>query len=113
MEVLNIYFHHFITKTELAQENIATRKASQNILNALVPLLPELLGGSADLSESNLTQTPFSIPIHQKSFKGNYIYYGVREFAMSAIMNGIALHKGLLPYGGTFLTFLDFGASKS
>lgn len=99
---------HFIQGTEQKPENLSTRKASQNVLNLLTEVLPELLGGSADLSESNLTHTPHSIAITPHHFKGNYIYYGVREFGMSAMMNGIALHGGFIPYGGTFLTFLDY-----
>lgn len=97
-----------IHETQKRAENIATRKASQNVLNLLVPMMPELFGGSADLSESNLTLTKYSKNISCHDFKGNYLYYGVREFGMSAIMNGIALYKGFIPYGGTFLTFLDY-----
>jgi transketolase len=89
-------------------ENIATRKASQNTLNHFGALLPELLGGSADLTGSNLTMWPGSKAITPKDWNGNYIYYGVREFGMSAIMNGIACHGGFIPYGGTFLTFCDY-----
>lgn len=91
-----------------AKESIATRKASQKVLEKLVPLLPELIGGSADLSESNLTETQHSVVIKPGKLQGNYIEYGVREFAMSAMMNGMALHGGFIPYGGTFLTFLDY-----
>lgn len=99
---------NFIAQTEMNQTAMATRKASQQTLHFLVELLPELLGGSADLSESNLTHTPHSKPIQPHHFNGNYIYYGVREFGMSAIMNGVALHQGFIPYGGTFLVFLDY-----
>jgi len=88
-------------------ETIATRKASQNAIEALAPLLPELVGGSADLAGSNLTLWSGSRPITRDS-GGNYLYYGVREFGMSAIMNGITLHGGFIPYGGTFLTFSDY-----
>jgi len=94
-----------------ASPTIATRKASQNALDLLAPKLPELLGGSADLTGSNLTNFKGSIPVrHDASGPawGNHINYGVREFAMSAIMNGIALHGGYIPYGGTFLTFSDY-----
>lgn len=98
----------FITKTAKTVENITTRKASQQTLEVLVPLLPELLGGSADLSESNSTFTKFSHTIHPKDIVGNYLHYGVREFGMSAMMNGIALYRGFIPYGGTFLVFLDY-----
>jgi transketolase len=86
---------------------IASRKASQDAIEALLPLLPELLGGSADLTGSNLTAGKSSVPLRRGSW-GNHINYGVREFAMSAIMNGIALHGGYIPYGGTFLTFSDY-----
>lgn len=98
----------YIQQTNQRAEKIATRLASQKVLNELVPVLPELLGGSADLSESNLTHTSHSKAIAPTQFKGNYIYYGVREFGMSAMMNGMALYKGFIPYGGTFLTFLDY-----
>jgi transketolase len=88
-------------------ETIASRKASQNSINALQPLLPELLGGSADLTGSNLTDGKASVPV-RRGKGGNYINYGVREFGMSAAMNGMALHGGYIPYGGTFLTFSDY-----
>ncbi len=88
-------------------ETIATRKASQNAINALVPALPEFLGGSADLTGSNLTNWTGAHHVHG-SKPGNYISYGVREFGMSAIMNGMALHGGLLPFGGTFLMFSEY-----
>lgn len=89
-------------------EKIATRKASQNTLNVFAPLLPELLGGSADLTESNSTFWKGARTLTQQNPAGNYIHYGVREFGMSAIMNGIALHGGIIPYGGTFLVFSDY-----
>jgi transketolase len=85
---------------------IASRKASQDVIEALAPELPELLGGSADLAGSNLTMWSGSKSIGTPG--GNYIHYGVREFGMAAIMNGIALHGGFIPYGGTFLTFSDY-----
>ena len=94
-----------------ASPTIATRKASQNALDLLAPKLPELLGGSADLTGSNLTNFKDSIPVRRDGAGpawGNHINYGVREFAMSAVMNGIALHGGYIPYGGTFLTFSDY-----
>lgn len=94
-------------------EKIATRKASQQTLEFLAPKLPELLGGSADLSESNLTLTSVAKPIQPQKIEGNYIYYGVREFAMFAIMNGIAVYEGFIPYGGTFLVFLDYGRNAA
>jgi transketolase len=87
---------------------VASRKASQNAIEALQAFLPELLGGSADLSGSNLTEAAGSVPIRDGRW-GNYINYGVREFGMSAMMNGIAQHGGYIPYGGTFLTFSDYG----
>src|SRR5438067_491106 len=87
---------------------LAPRKASQNVIEALQPLLPELLGGSADLTGSNLTATRGSVAVRRGRGPGNHINYGVREFGMSALMNGIALHGGYLPYGGTFLTFSDY-----
>ncbi|GAB5453136.1 MAG: transketolase [Halioglobus sp.] len=88
--------------------NIASRKASQNCLNAYGPLLPELIGGSADLAGSNLTMWSGSRAIEAGDASGNYIYYGVREFGMAAIMNGIALHGGFINYGATFLIFMEY-----
>ncbi|MGH8401204.1 MAG: transketolase, partial [Gammaproteobacteria bacterium] len=88
--------------------DIATRKASELALNGLAPALPELIGGSADLTGSNNTWWKGSRAISRQDFGGNYIFYGVREFGMSAMMNGIALHGGFIPYGGTFLTFSDY-----
>jgi transketolase len=89
---------------------VATRKASQNVIAALAPHLPELIGGSADLTGSNLTAWPNSRSAGDAA-DGNYLHYGVREFGMAAIMNGIALHGGLLPFGGTFLVFSDYARS--
>ena len=89
----------------------ASRQASQQALNAYGPILPELLGGSADLTGSNLTNWSGSKAIVQHDFAGNYLHYGVREFGMMAIMNGIALHGGFIPYGGTFLVFANYGLS--
>lgn len=86
----------------------ATRKASLDALNELAPALPELLGGSADLTGSNLTKHKGSVPVTADGPGGNYVFYGVREFGMAAIMNGLALHGGFRPYGGTFLTFSDY-----
>ncbi len=97
----------FILKTQEKAEDIATRKASQNCLNAYCPELPEILGGSADLTPSNLTSWEGYSTIDQDP-AGNYIHYGVREFAMSAIMNGISLHKGFIPFGATFLMFSEY-----
>jgi transketolase len=93
--------------TAAKAESIATRKASQNAIEGLAPALPELVGGSADLTGSNLTQWSGSRTVGREG-GGNYLFYGVREFGMSAAMNGIALHGGLIPYGGTFLTFSDY-----
>lgn len=87
---------------------IATRKASQNSLEAFGKLLPEFMGGSADLAPSNLTMWSGSKSLTNEDASGNYIHYGVREFAMSAIMNGIALHGGFIPYGATFLMFMEY-----
>ena len=88
-------------------ETIATRKASQNAIAALAPALPELVGGSADLTGSNLTNWP-GMTTFTAAAGGNYVNYGVREFGMSAMMNGMALHGGVLPFAGTFLTFSDY-----
>ncbi len=98
----------FIREVATKGETIASRKASQNCLNAFGPLLPELLGGSADLAGSNLTLWKGVKPVVEEDASGNYIYYGVREFGMSAIMNGVALHGGLIPYGATFLMFMEY-----
>ena len=89
------------------KENIATRKASQNAIQAFAPSLPEFLGGSADLTGSNLTNWKECVAVRANQ-AGNHINYGVREFGMSAIMNGIALHGGYIPFGATFLTFSDY-----
>jgi transketolase len=89
------------------KETIATRKASQNAIQALAPVLPEFLGGSADLTGSNLTNWKECVAVRAGK-PGNHINYGVREFGMSAIMNGIALHGGYIPFGATFLTFSDY-----
>ncbi|MBE4580586.1 transketolase [Vibrio navarrensis] len=88
--------------------NIASRKASQNALEAFGKMLPEFMGGSADLAPSNLTMWSGSKSLEANDFAGNYIHYGVREFGMTAIMNGIALHGGFVPYGATFLMFMEY-----
>ncbi|WP_041231146.1 transketolase [Deinococcus peraridilitoris] len=90
--------------------SLATRKTSQNVLETLVPALPEVIGGSADLTPSNLTRVRASKPLEftQGGASGNYVQYGVREFGMTAIMNGLAAHGGFLPYGGTFAIFSDY-----
>ncbi|TFW08304.1 transketolase [Oxalobacteraceae bacterium OM1] len=99
--------HAYIGACVEKKETIATRKASQNAIQALAPVLPEFLGGSADLTGSNLTNWKESVAVRSEQ-PGNHINYGVREFGMSAIMNGIALHGGYLPFGATFLTFSDY-----
>ncbi len=96
-----------IQEFDAKAESIATRKASQNVLEVLQPVLPELIGGSADLAASNLTMVKASKVIGRED-GGNYVFYGVREFAMCAVMTGIALHGGFIPYGGTFLVFSDY-----
>ncbi len=96
-----------LDKISAKAETVATRKASQNALEGLAAVLPELVGGSADLTGSNLTLWSGSKAVGREG-GGNYVYYGVREFGMSAIMNGLALHGALIPYGGTFLTFSDY-----
>ena len=88
--------------------SMATRKASQVVIDYLVPLIPELIGGSADLTGSNLTKAQTATPLSRDNYGGNYIHYGAREHVMSAIMNGLALHKGVIPFGGTFLVFTDY-----
>ena len=97
----------FIKETNEKAETIATRKASQNAINALAAVLPEFVGGSADLTGSNLTNWTGAHHVHGKK-PGNYISYGVREFGMAHIMNGMALHGGILPFGGTFHMFSDY-----
>ena len=98
----------YIKQCQADAEKIASRKASQNALNAYGPLLPEFLGGSADLAGSNLTIWSGSKGVSADDADGNYVYYGVREFGMSAMMNGIALHGGFVPYGATFLMFMEY-----
>lgn len=98
----------FVAKVDEKGETIASRKASQNTLNGFGPLLPELMGGSADLAGSNLTLWSGCKDVNAPGHDGNYVYYGVREFGMSAIMNGIAVHGGFKPYGATFLMFSEY-----
>ncbi|BFT60049.1 transketolase [Pseudomonas moorei] len=98
----------YIAEVDAKGETIASRKASQNALNAFGPLLPEFLGGSADLAGSNLTLWKGCKGVTADDASGNYMYYGVREFGMTAIMNGVALHGGLVPYGATFLMFMEY-----
>ena len=97
----------YLKSCESKAETVATRKASQNAIEALAPAVPEFMGGSADLTGSNLTNWSTCKPVRGLQW-GNHINYGVREFGMSAIMNGIALHGGYIPFGGTFLTFSDY-----
>lgn len=99
---------NLIAQTHEKAEKVATRKASQGILNVLAPELPELLGGSADLTGSNNTNWKGCTKVLGDNPAGDYLHYGVREFGMAAMMNGIALHGGLIPYGGTFLIFSDY-----
>ncbi|MEY2701036.1 MAG: transketolase [Pseudomonadota bacterium] len=98
----------FVAAVNAKGETIASRKASQNALNGFGPMLPEILGGSADLAGSNLTIWSGCKDINAEGFNGNYVYYGVREFGMSAMMNGAALHGGFRPYGATFLMFSEY-----
>lgn len=98
----------FIAQCLNDKKSIATRKASQQCIEYYAAQLPEMLGGSADLTHSNNTNWSGTRAITAEHFAGNYLHYGVREFAMSAIMNGIALHGGFIPYGGTFLAFVDY-----
>ena len=98
----------FIAQCVANESDVASRKASQQVIAAIAPTLPELLGGSADLAGSNLTLWPGAVGADASDAEGNYIYYGVREFAMAAMMNGIALHGGFIPYGGTFLIFMEY-----
>ena len=101
-------FDAMIAQWQKDAPKVASRKASQMVLEQLGPVLPELFGGSADLAPSNLTMWKGSKAISAEDFSGNYAHYGVREFGMSAIMNGMALHGGFLPYGGTFLIFMEY-----
>ncbi|MET0379667.1 MAG: transketolase [Spongiibacteraceae bacterium] len=101
----------YIQSSQAEAKTVASRKASEMALNAFGPLLPELLGGSADLASSNLTIWKGSKGVSATDAAGNYIYYGVREFGMSAIMNGIFLHGGFRPYGATFLVFMEYACN--
>src|SRR5699024_6855146 len=97
----------YIQQCQEQGEDVASRKASFNAINTFQPLLPELMGGSADLAGSNLTLFKDAKGI-EKDADGNYIYYGVREFGMTAIANGIAIHGGFIPYVATFLMFMEY-----
>jgi transketolase len=98
----------FVARLVAERPSIATRQASQQVINIIAEVLPNLLGGSADLTHSNLTQAKTQVSLAPATFSGNYIHYGVREHAMAAAMNGIALHGGFISYGGTFLAFADY-----
>ncbi|MBU1612654.1 MAG: transketolase, partial [Proteobacteria bacterium] len=98
----------FVRRVQQSGTDLATRKASQQSIEGLAPLLPELFGGSADLAGSNLTRWSGSKTVFGDDWTGNYLNFGVREFAMAAMMNGLALHGGFIPYGGTFLVFADY-----
>ena len=87
---------------------VATRKSSEMALEAFTANVPEMVGGSADLTGSNNTKTKSTTPFTPDSYGGRYVYYGIREFGMAAAMNGMALHGGVIPYGGTFLVFSDY-----
>jgi len=100
-----------IAAIDVEAQDMATRKASLRALNAFAPFLPEMAGGSADLTGSNLTRHDASVPISGDDANGNYIWFGVREFGMTALCNGLRLHGGILPYSGTFLTFSDYSRS--
>lgn len=104
-------YEDFLQKLLTTAKDIATRKASLNTLEMIGSILPELIGGSADLSESNLTKWSQSKSFSRENSDANYIHYGVREAGMSAIMNGLALYRGFIPYGGTFLVFFNYAAS--
>ena len=99
---------HYLTNLAAEPPKVASRKASENMLTALTAAIPELIGGSADLTGSNNTKTKTQNPLTKNDYSGHYVYYGIREFGMAAAMNGMALHGGVIPYGGTFLIFSDY-----
>ncbi len=103
-----VEMNKFITKTQDEMPNIASRKASQNAIEAMGPLLPEMFGGSADLTGSNLTNWSGTVKVNKKNANGNYISWGVREFGMAHMMNGMVLHGGFKVYGATFFMFMEF-----
>ena len=98
----------YLTSLCETKPNAATRKSSEMALEAITAVLPEMVGGSADLTGSNNTKTKSTNPLARNDYSGRYIYYGIREFGMAAAMNGMALHGGIIPYGGTFLVFSDY-----
>ena len=101
-------FASYLSDIAANRPNVATRKSSENALTALTADIPAMVGGSADLTGSNNTKTASTTPLTAADYAGRYIYYGIREFGMAAAMNGMALHGGILPYGGTFLVFADY-----
>ncbi len=101
-------FGEYLTKIASDQPTLATRKSSENALQVLTTDVPAMIGGSADLTGSNNTKTSSTKPLTAQDYSGRYIYYGIREFGMAAAMNGMALHGGVIPYGGTFLVFSDY-----
>ncbi len=105
---LDAVFADFIQRLEAEKPDLASRAASQLVLDTLAPELPEFIGGSADLTGSNNTRASSQKPIQAEDFTGHYVHYGIREHAMAAVMNGMVLHGGILPYGGTFLVFSDY-----
>ena len=104
MAPLQAYLESLIEKPA----NVASRKSSEMALEVLTVALPEMLGGSADLTGSNNTKTKVTLPLNRDDYAGRYVYYGIREFGMAAAMNGMALHGGIIPYGGAFLVFADY-----
>ena len=101
-------WHDYRAKLAADMPNLATRKSSENALGVLTAAFPAMIGGSADLTGSNNTKTPSTPPLTAEDYSGRYVYYGIREFGMAAAMNGMALHGGIVPYGGTFLVFSDY-----
>ena len=101
-------WHEYRAKLAADMPTLATRKSSENALGVLTAALPAMIGGSADLTGSNLTKTASTLPLNAADYSGRYVSYGIREFGMAAAMNGMALHGGIVPYGGTFLIFSDY-----
>ncbi len=101
-------WHEYRAKLAAEMPNLATRKSSENALGVLTAAVPAMIGGSADLTGSNLTKTASTLPLNATDYSGRYVSYGIREFGMAAAMNGMALHGGIVPYGGTFLIFSDY-----
>ena len=101
-------WHEYRTQLAADMPNLATRKSSENALGLLTAAVPAMIGGSADLTGSNNTKTPSTGPLTPADYAGRYLYYGIREFGMAAAINGMALHGGIIPYGGTFLVFSDY-----